>query len=200
MRRVALLLALLLAMGTKPALADPVLISVTLSFFPASIPGNPVFPEDSTLGGALSFYSEIPAGNGPQLLSGPPIDIGNVGKGASFVTSFIPTDPCFGNGSCQLDFSFAGTAATFPATAFAPGTALPNEQHGPPIVPVGTFLQQGPPIRLSGPIVAFDAPVVVGTYDITMSTVPEPATLPLALGGIGLLLWTRRRFGDRAAV
>jgi hypothetical protein len=56
------------------------------------------------LSGLAQFYSDI---NGIQHLFPPdPIDIGHVAVGGSFSTSFIPGDPCLGDGSCRLDFAF----------------------------------------------------------------------------------------------
>jgi hypothetical protein len=56
-------------------------------------------------------------------------------------------------------------------------------QSGPPI----DVLVQGPPIRSSGAIFAYDAPVQVGTWSASVSAVdvPEPATWALLLLGFG---------------
>src|SRR5437763_5038666 len=66
----------------------------------------------------------------------------------------------------------------FDLAAFLPNTDLPNGIVGPPILPVGSLLV-GPPIRLSGPVVAFDDPIVVGTYDITLAAVAVPSSAML---------------------
>ena len=54
-----------------------------------------------------------------------------------------------------------------------------------------------PPIRVSGLIVGFDDPVVIGTWDITIqAATPLSAALPLfatGLGALGLFGWRRKR-------
>ena len=71
----------------------------------------------------------------------------------------------------------------FDLAAFLPNTDLPNGIVGPPILPVGSLLV-GPPIRLSGPVVAFDDPIVVGTYDITLAAVAVPSSAMLLFSGL----------------
>jgi hypothetical protein len=103
-----------------------------------------------------------------------------------------------------VSFSFGGTSGGFPAFAF-PGNvdiATLVAQVGPPILPLPIFDANGPPIRVSGLIVGFDAPGVVGTWDITIqAATPLPAALPLfatGLGVMGFLARRRKRKGSAA--
>jgi hypothetical protein len=72
-----------------------------------------------------------------------------------------------------------------------------SEQTGPPIIPLPIFDIQGPSIRVSGLIVGFDDPEVVGTWDITIqAATPLPGALAMFSGGlgvIGLLGWRGKR-------
>jgi len=191
MRRWICLLGLLIIFSATPALADSVQITLTIALGPQP---PPILPSDLTLTGTPVFYSEIPNGNGPQSIMSPtppPIDIG---FGGSYVFTFQPTDPCFGDGSCQLDFSFGGMLGSFPTFAFPLPGLVGFPEAGPtppPILPVGSLGPEGPPIDVLGQIVAYDSPVVVGAWEITMTNVPEPS--PLLLLGAGLLLLVAAR-------
>ena len=181
----------LVALLPNPARAVPIEIDLTISFNPQP---PPIIPTGATYTGIAQFSFSNLLAPGP-----PPIDIGSVAVGGTFFTAFSPAPPpidqavAFG----ELFFSFGGSVLMpapppiFPMAAFLDGADLSNATPTPPpILPIGS-LGLGPappPIHASGNIVAFDAPEVVGTFDITVRAVPEPATLTLLLGPLGLLL------------
>ena len=96
-----------------PARAVPLQIDLTINFFP---PGPPAITD---LTGTAQFSW---LGLNASVL-GPLGDAINIGALSSppgknfFSTSFIPGDPCIGQNSCQLGFSFGGKAGGFPAYA-----------------------------------------------------------------------------------
>jgi hypothetical protein len=154
------------------------------------------------LSGLASFYTDNFNSASPLP---PQIDIGHLNVGDSFVTTFIPGDPCLAAVTCRLNFSFGGQTSipgnpVFPAAAFPLNVDLGtlSAAQGPPIMPLA-FFQGGAPFSFSGPIVAFDAPVIVGEWDITIhaaTATPLPAALPLfatGLGAFGLLARRRKR-------
>ena len=113
-----------------PARAVPLQIDLTINFQP---PGP---PEITDLTGTAQFWwlglnASVIGPLGKQIniaaLSSSP------GKN-SFSISFIPGDPCIGQNSCQLGFSFGGTAGGFPAYAFMLG--LNDQPPGPPDSPL----------------------------------------------------------------
>ena len=195
----------LLLLAAKPALAL-VLVNLTIDYFPNTIQPDPTF-QGTQLAGTATFFSEIINGNGPQPIVRGPFDIGHLSLGGEFSTAYIPADPCFADGSCRLDFSFGGSAGQFAADGFAAVGDLPSATPDrPPILPVGTLLPTDScgdaslpvdPCRASGRIVAFDAPVVVGswevTWEVTTAALPEPGTAVLFTTALGLLLALRRR-------
>jgi hypothetical protein len=166
------------------------------------IPGNPIFTD---LTGGAGF--SVPFGETGHLSIGG-FDIGTLVPGNPVFTGrFIPSDPIIpGNPITPVSFSFSGHSDTTPSVfPIPPAFAYPDgvtvatlsELNGPPIMPLPIFEQQGPPIRVSGQIVAFDDPEVVGTWEITIQAeTPLPAALPLfatGLGALGLIGWRRKK-------
>lgn len=96
-----------------------------------------------------------------------------------------------------LLFSFQGLAGPFAAFAFdtlrSAGLNAPPEpeRYAVGTIPGGTNPPE--PERVFGVIVAYDAPVVVGTWDVTVTAVPEPETYAMLLAGLGLLGFVARR-------
>jgi hypothetical protein len=170
-----------------PAHAVPIEIDLTISFLPSP---PPIIPNGATYTGIAQFSFSNLLVPGP-----PPIDIGSVAIGGTFFTAFMPQPPpidqdigiAFGN----LFFSFGGSVLTpgpppiFPLAAFLDGADLSNAlPTPPPILPIGFLNPSPPPIHASGNIVAFDDPVIVGTFDITVHAVPEPGSLGLLATGL----------------
>src|SRR5450631_3264721 len=80
---------------TSPAQAISVAVDLSISYGPASLivpmPPN-IFPAGTQLSGIAAFYTDGPNGLTPMP---PNIDIGHLGVGGVFSTSFEPPDPCF---------------------------------------------------------------------------------------------------------
>jgi hypothetical protein len=195
-RALALCLALIIGSFAYPALAVPAVQSVQIDFTISFAQGPPISPQDVRLSGFASFYSGVSGPPIDVLQNGPPIDIGNVAIGGSFFASFLIQGP-----PIDIGFSFAGLTGGFPTFAFdLPNEIngppiLPSEQTGPPILPVGTFLANGPPIDVLGNIVAFDDPVVIGTWEVRLGAVevPEPGSAILLAAALAGLYGIRRR-------
>lgn len=175
--------------GPEP---PPIKAHVTIDY---EIPGNPIF-QDTTLGGDVGLWA---FGNfdGPRWISRGGSSFAALGDGHTFKTSFSPTDPCFGLSQCDVGFSYSGNAGQFPAEAFPPNVP-PNPIIPPdPIVPLFTLIPGNPvipPNPIVGPIFAWDDPVQVGTWSVTISAAPEPASWALMLiGAAGLGATLRRR-------
>jgi hypothetical protein len=190
---------------TNPAQALSVAVDLSISYFVSSPLPPQIFPGTTQLSGLASFY--IDTLNSPSPLP-PQIDIGHLNVGDTFVQTFAPGDPCFAAVSCRLNFSFGGQTSIpgNPITPFFLAAAFPlnvdlgtiSAAQGPPIMPLA-FFQGGAPLSFSGPIVAFDAPVIVGEWDITIheaTATPLPAALPLfvtGLGALGLVRWRKQK-------
>jgi hypothetical protein len=197
MRRRALLLAVVLAASATPMLAGFLNVELTVSFFP---PAD--FPADSHLVGIASFYIDVAGGNGPQPVDSPALIFLDVfARTVTALEDPSLVDPCIGDGSCGVDVSVRGKAGAFLAFAFPNAVDLPlvPPSEGP-IVPIGSLSPNDPcrhrpgdPCRQSGQIVAYDpGPVVVGTWDISMSEVPEPTSMLLVGTAMLLVAWRRR--------
>jgi|SRR5262249_8073229 len=118
-RLIGLAIAFLALALANAAGAAPVEIDLIISYFDATNPQPPPIFQGSQLTGFAQFFKPVVVDAGPGFLpEGPPIDIGTLAIGHSFTTVFIPTDPCFGDGTCSLNFAFLGTAAGFPAVRF----------------------------------------------------------------------------------
>ena len=212
MKKLGLLL-LAATVALVPAQADPVRVDLLISYLDASVPAPPPIFQGSNLSGTASFFARLTTIDANVLQpEGPPIDIGNVAQGQSFETSFL-----IDTGNLlfpqQLDFSFNGLTnltpdgppivPSFKAMAFSNSGELPNAAPDhPPIVPVAdlsSFLAPNPPpIKQSGRIVAFDDPVVVGTWTVTVSAVPEPSMLlPLVCFMLLFFGWAIQRRVNR---
>jgi hypothetical protein len=92
-------------------------------------------------------------------------------------------------------WEFAGTmaaaGASFPTSACPSGPFPPNPCS---MTNVGLDLFPGfAPIDVSGPILAFDTAVPVGTWEIRVSEVPEPSSLMLLAVGLAFLPALRQR-------
>lgn len=189
------LFAALSSLTSIAARAATLQFDLTLTYL---TPPNPILPAGN-LTGTPQFFSD----NGviDHLLtiampSPPPI----LPLGQTYFASFIPTDPCFGQASCAISSSFAGLAQGFPAGAFQTGN-VPSTPQPSPILPIavlqpGELCQPSDPCHASGPIVAFDEPVVIGSWEVSIHPTSLPAALPLfasGLGALGLLGWRRKR-------
>ena len=209
----------------SPARADSFVVDLTISYNPASIPGNPISPdnliipgfEGTQLGGTASFFTTIDGikFNPTSMFNLSPL----ISVGGVFSMTFEePPDPCIGAigaAACQLYFSFGGQATRLDvngmATSFGAAALLlvgdityAGVPVPPPTLQIGALdfsLAAAPIIDVTGPIVAFDDPVVVGTWDVTISETPLPAALPLfatGLSALGLLGWRRKRKAQAA--
>lgn len=190
------LFAALSSLTSIAARAATLQFDLTLTYL---VPPDPILPAGN-LTGTPQFFSD----NGVidhlvAIVSPTPPPILPLGQ--TYFVSFIPGDPCFGQSSCAISFSFGGLAQGFPAGAFQTGNVPSAAPTPPPILPIA-FLQPGDPCspgdpcHASGPIVAFDAPVVIGSWEVSIHSTPLPAALPLfatGLGALGLLGWRRKR-------
>ena len=154
--------------------------------------GTPQFFSDN---GVIDHLVTIAMPNPPPILP----------LGQTYFASFAPTDPCFGQASCAISFSFAGLAQGFPAGAVLTANVPSAAPTPPPILPIAVLAPGDPcqptdPCHASGPIVAFDDPVVIGSWEVSIHPTPLPAALPLfatGLGALGLLGWRRKRKANR---
>jgi hypothetical protein len=143
------------------------------SFFTAGVFVNEAFTP-ITVFGSQSYIPQEPVIPGDPIIPGNPV---------------IPPQSIFPGES--IVWQFGGTIASTLVTSAYP----PNSIPGNPIIPSITIalgLDYGfAPINLAGPIYAFDAPVQVGTWDISVTQVPEPGIGWLL--GIGVAGWLSTR-------
>jgi hypothetical protein len=176
----------LLTAAMMPAAAD-VVVDVSLTFQP---PGPPSFPEIAVLDGTVTFLGAGPDANFTAGAANLPTGLVS---GDTFSAILHPPQPCFAHGTCALDFSFVGTAGGFPAFAFASGETPTETPPGPPIIPIGTLSDLLPAVQASGDLFAFDGAVQVGTWRVTMTDVPEPASVALLASALTGFIAFRRR-------
>ena len=183
MRQVVGLLILLPSLSGTPAFADLFRVNLTISFS-----ANPpsVIPIDAQLAGTARFYTEIPPENGqPQFILQDAIDTGPISEGGTFTASDYWQVPCREGGSCPLDFSFVGTVGQFPASGWPdqnpgdPGITIMQlfdfAGAPPEVFSLGKPCPPGVPCDRIGRLMAFDAPIVVGSWEVQVSKVPEPS-------------------------
>jgi hypothetical protein len=195
MRRGVVFLIFMLAASSTPALADLLNVELTISFV---APDN--FPAHSHLVGAAAFYLDV---NGPQPTDSPGLIFLDVfDRNITVIEDPSLVDPCVTDGTCGVDTSVRGTAGGFVVFAFPSTIDSPSIQPDlAPIIPIGTLAltdpcrhHPGDPCTQSGQLVAYDpGPVVVGTWEIKMSLVPEPGSMVLVATALVLLVWKRRR-------
>ena len=206
--RLSLLLALL-ALTVTCARAD-LLMTLTVDFHPPSEqPTDPCFQATCRLGGNVQFLLNLGSPTFDGTITKPfgdPIALDLLPAVQHF--TFFPPDPCLGqNFSCSLSLQMGDGSVHFlgpngppilPTFFFADGSVFPSASPmPPPIIPLGSlgsnFAPTPPPIFQSGPIVAYDDPVVVGTWTVSVTEVPEPASALLVISGISGILVRRRK-------
>ncbi|SPQ01349.1 hypothetical protein NBG4_500023 [Candidatus Sulfobium mesophilum] len=196
-----------------------VLLPLIIGFLPSSsyalfvtdqltinfIPPDPIHPGDPTFtsltGGEAAIFQGVPFGEGGFLITFLDfITVPTLNAGDSFTITTIPTDPWTPPDPCF--FSFAGmTTAVNDGAGQIITQAFPVDPNIPPnpILPtpmaidIGTFGASLTPLHMTGPIYAFDTTVLVGSWEVTVTPVPEPSTLVLlgaGLAGVGVV---RRR-------
>ncbi len=193
----AVLVALIACSGS--ARAVPVSIDLTISYTNPPNPGA-----TGQLTGTVEFWQDV---NDVFVNWGDSVPIGTLSLGDTFSTVLYPPNPCNGS-SCELGVSFdgliGGTITTYAlAQALGPNDLFPGS---PSIIPIATFFPPNPctgtSCQASGPVVANDQPITVGTLDVTITQTPLPAALPLfatGLGALGLFGWRRKRKAQAVA-
>jgi hypothetical protein len=206
-RRVLLALLSLVAVLTVPPRASattilgvPLQLELTLNYFPPS-PNFGQDPSLSTLTGDFAFDASI--GGLPPSPLYPPSPNTPVGDQLSVTTVVFPPQPNIPG--TTLLFQFVGDVS-YPPSPQAPGP-FPVEAFPSSVVAVTALPPSAPWVSLGvwdgstpfsggGNLWAFDQPVIVGTFDVQVSAVPEPGTCVLL--GTGLVLVGRRlRTRDR---
>jgi hypothetical protein len=192
-------LALGLAVGSSQAGASPappeIFIDLTVSFEP--LPPQ-IIPSGSTLTGDAQFFNRVQAGDTFLNTLQGRFDIGSLLPGQSFSVFFEPPDPCIGVAACTFNFQFSGLTGAFATQAFATPSPPDITPSPPNVIPIDLagLLQPTPPeVRVSGQIIAFDDPVVVGNWNITVGVVPEPSSWALMLvgfAGVGFMAYRRK--------
>jgi hypothetical protein len=175
------------------AFVQPFFVNITQTI--NWMPGDPILPTDTFTG-----ESFLTRGNFVNTVFFPDAVFGGqMYSGIAIIpqepyTVAIPGNPILPQES--LIWQFGGAVHTaqgdFPTCAFSPGTSIPVDPCTPDIT-LALALNPGfAPIHLSGSIYAFDAPVVVGTWDISITPAPEPAALVLLAIGFAAFAMQRR--------
>jgi hypothetical protein len=194
---VAGVLAALISLAAVPARAATLEFDLSITYL---TPPNPILPAGN-LTGTPQFFSDNGVIDQLLTVATPPSPILPLGQ--TYFASFSPTDPCFGQASCAISFSFVGLAQGFPTGAFQTGN-VPNSMPSSPsllliaVLTPGDPCAPGDPCHASGPIVAFDDPIVIGSWDVGIHAVPTPivgAGLPgmLSVGAACLAAWWQRK-------
>jgi hypothetical protein len=180
-------LALSVMFGTAEAGASTVIVDMTIFYAPSGAPNLSAF----SLSGTTSFTNSddpAPFTNtiGP-LSAGESEDPGwSTCTGASCPT---PSRALI----AFADVAFAGTIgpSNIPAFAFPDLAAVPSSAPAStPLIPIDLVAGTD----LTGPIFAFDDPVQVGTWEVTVTAAtPLPAALPLFAGGLGVIGFLAKR-------
>lgn len=193
----------LAAQATSP-LPPNIFIDLTITYNSSQPLPPPILPGDKLSGIALFFNQTFAPDQTPINQIEAVDSITPLAFGHSVNAHLTPTDPCFATTACTFNFTFGGNTGNFPTLAFGPNDIVPTDGSiplPPPIrIDLSSLLQPSPPpIKMSGPLIAFDAPVPVGQWDldIGVASVPGPAVgagLPGLLAGFGAMLaWYRRR-------
>jgi hypothetical protein len=200
-----ILAAAIVAVLAAPARATAIIIPSTPLEFDLSITLQPLPPSilPSLLNGTAQFsFTPLP----PSIIPGNPIDVANLAFGDSFTPTppqIIPLPPNIDIAftfSGELDFLGGGSIPAGAYTSFAAVAAdfaASHVQPLPPNIDIGVF--SGTPLHLHGDLIAFDDPVQIGTFDVTVSEVPEPASIAILGSALACLGLVRRRWRDTIA-
>jgi hypothetical protein len=172
-----------------PASADIVTVLTLDSLPPADSPFA-----GQTMTGSVQLFTGT-TGNLVQL--GSTTQLPSISANHEVVLTWVTPETA----ACWIAISgFIGNNQMF-AFSSDPNTWLLPAVQEPPQVDVG-MLNGALFEEATGALVAFDAPEQVGTWTLTETVTPIPATLPLfatGIGSLGLLGWRRKRKTQAAA-
>jgi len=184
------------AFGLAGAPAEALTVAIEVTITNSLTPTDPTFP-DASLGGTVEF-TEVILGD-PIVFApiGDPIAIPPIGPGQTFpIDPILPPNPI--QPGDPILVSFTGTLGNlfgdFPAFFFPIDPILPADPPATaPLVNLGAFTAGVTALHATGPVIAFDDPILVGTWEVTVRAVPAPASLALLVMGVGGLALVRRR-------